>query len=121
MDTNGHSDPKKAAMLEALEANLGVVTQAVKTVGIARSTHYLWMTEDEEYKKAVEDLNDVVLDFAESKLHKLVDKGDTAATIFMLKTKGKKRGYVEKSEQDVKLEGVNIIFNRVNNSEESTG
>jgi hypothetical protein len=56
------------------------------------------MTEDKVYKDAVNDLQDVVLDFAENKLFKLVDKGDVAATLFLLKTKGKKRGYVERTE-----------------------
>jgi hypothetical protein len=98
MDTNRHSDPKKAEMILALESTKGVVTDAAEIAGIARSTHYLWMTEDKVYKDAVNDLQDVVLDFAENKLFKLVDKGDVAATLFLLKTKGKKRGYVERTE-----------------------
>ena len=98
MDTNRHSDPKKAEMILALESTKGVVTDAAEIAGIARSTHYLWMTEDKVYKDAVTDLQDVVLDFAENKLFKLVDKGDVAATLFLLKTKGKKRGYVERTE-----------------------
>jgi len=77
---------------------LGVVTAACKAVGIGRTTHYLWMQEDAEYKKAVEDLNDVAIDFAESQLHKQIKDGNSTATIFYLKTKGKKRGYVERQE-----------------------
>jgi hypothetical protein len=56
------------------------------------------MQEDAEYKKAVEDLNDVAIDFAESQLHKQIKDGNSTATIFYLKTKGKKRGYVERQE-----------------------
>jgi hypothetical protein len=89
---------KKKSMLEALEKALGIVTQACKMVGIHRSTHYDWLNSDEEYKQAVQDLGDVALDFAESKLHKLIDSGNPAATIFYLKTKGKHRGYVERQE-----------------------
>ena len=33
-----------------------------------------------------------------SQLHKQIKDGSTAATIFLLKTKGKKRGYVERQE-----------------------
>ena len=90
-------DAQKKAMIQALEKSLGIVTSACKVVGIARQTHYNWM-EDEEYKAAVEELGDVALDFAESKLHKLIDSGNPAATIFYLKTKGKNRGYVERQE-----------------------
>ena len=89
---------KKTAMIEALTKSLGVVTTACKQVDIARKTHYEWYNEDPEYKKAVDDISDVALDFAESKLHSLIDKGDTSANIFYLKTKGKKRGYIERQE-----------------------
>ena len=88
---------KKSAMIEALIKSLGIVTTACKQVDISRQTHYRWYNEDAEYKKAVDDVADVALDFAESKLHTLIDKGDTSANIFYLKTKGKKRGYKQPS------------------------
>ncbi len=92
------TEQHKKAMLDALEKSLGVVTSACKSVGIGRTTHYLWMQEDPEYKKAVEELGDVAIDFAESQLHKQIKDGNSTATIFYLKTKGKKRGYVERQE-----------------------
>ncbi len=89
---------KKNAMLEALKKSLGIVTKAVEMVGIDRQTHYNWLKDDADYKAKVEALDDVVLDFAESKLHQSINNGSDTATIFFLKTKGKKRGYIEKSE-----------------------
>ncbi|MEK0436041.1 MAG: hypothetical protein RLZZ530_1 [Pseudomonadota bacterium] len=91
-------DIQKRAMIEALEKALGVVTTACKSVGISRSTHYLWMENDPEYQKLVIDLQDVALDFAESRLFKSIEGGSDTATIFYLKTKGKRRGYVERQE-----------------------
>ena len=92
------SDTLKKAMLIALEKSLGVVTTATKSVKIARSTHYEWMLNDEEYRKEVDSIQDIAIDFAESQLHKQINDGNTPATIFYLKTKGKRRGYVERSE-----------------------
>lgn len=92
------SDTTKKAMLQALEQSLGVVTSACKSVGISRQTHYRWMSEDEEYKKGVADIENVALDFAESQLHKQIKGGNPTSTIFYLKTKGKSRGYVERQE-----------------------
>ena len=93
--------PKKRAMVEALTRSLGVVKMACESVGISRQTHYTWMKDDEVYKQAVENLPDVVLDFAEHHLHKLISEGNVSATIFFLKTKGKGRGYVERQEIEV--------------------
>lgn len=92
-------------MIEALTKALGIVTTACKAVDISRNTHYTWYNEDAEYKKAVDDIADVALDFAESKLHQLINKEDTASTIFYMKTKGKKRGYIERTEQDLNHSG----------------
>lgn len=93
-----NNDINKKGMIEALEKSLGVVTTACKSVGISRETHYRWTREDEGYKKAVEDIADIALDFAESQLHKQIQNGEVSSTIFYLKTKGKKRGYVERQE-----------------------
>jgi len=79
------------------------VTTACKAAGIARSTHYLWMSNDEEYAEAVRDLDNVALDFAESQLHKQIGDGVPSSTIFYLKTRGKSRGYIEK--QQIEIEG----------------
>ena len=88
-------------MIAALEQTLGVVTTACKVVGIDRTTHYEWIKTDPEYKTAVDELDNVALDFAESKLHKRIEAGDTTAVIFYLKTKGKNRGYIERQEHRI--------------------
>jgi hypothetical protein len=58
------------------------------------------MDSDPEYKAAVDSIADVAIDFAESQLHKQIKEGNSTATIFFLKTNGKKRGYVERQEID---------------------
>lgn len=89
---------KKEPLLKALEKTLGVVTSACKSVGIGRATFYRWLKDDNEFKEAVDEIQSVALDFAESKLFEQIKDNSTAATIFYLKTKGKKRGYVERQE-----------------------
>jgi hypothetical protein len=95
------SAPKKVAMLEALEKSLGIVSTAAKAANVDRQSHYNWMKDDPAYKAAVEFIQESVIDFAESHLYKLVKEGNPAATIFYLKTKGKKRGYIERQEIEV--------------------
>jgi len=115
---NQQNTTLKKAMIEALEKSLGIVTTACKSVGINRSTHYDWMRDDEEYKKAVLGIEDIALDFAESKLHKSIEKGSDTATIFFLKTKGKKRGYIERNEFQIEQTEApkEITFRIVNDS-----
>ena len=109
-------DKLKKAMLGALKKTLGRVTEACEKVDIARSTHYLWMNSDPEYKEAVQAIDEAAIDFVEGKLFELIDgankevlTGDggttiikdtpnPTATIFYLKTKAKHRGYVERQE-----------------------
>lgn len=112
-----NSDINKKGMIAALQKSLGVVKAACEVVGISRQTHYRWLEEDPEYKLAVEDVGEEAIDFAESKLFEkisgisvassndeegkpkvyTVPPSDTAI-IFYLKTKGKKRGYIERTE-----------------------
>ena len=92
------SNTIKKSLIGALEKSLGVVTTACKNVGIARSTFYEWCNTDPEFKKKVDAIGDIALDFAESQLHQQIQDGNTSATIFYLKTKGKARGYIERQE-----------------------
>ena len=106
------TEQHKKAILEALESSLGVVTSACKKVGIGRTIFYEWLKTDEDFSKAVKDIENIALDFAESQLHQQIKSGNSTSTIFYLKTKGKRRGYVERIEQEVTMpEGmvVNIV------------
>ena len=92
------SDILKKKLVKALEKSLGVVTTACKSVDVARSTFYDWYNADEDFKKEGDSIGDIALDFAESQLHKQIQGGNPTSTIFYLKTKGKRRGYVERQE-----------------------
>jgi hypothetical protein len=99
---------QKKAVLEALESSLGVVSEAVKMVGIHRATFYEWLKNDPEFKKEVDNINETAIDCAETALYRKIKSGDTTAIIFYLKTKGKKRGYVEKSEVEFTQSGPDL-------------
>lgn len=114
MNTTKH---KKKALIEALEKTLGVVSYACKIADVGRTTFYMWYNDDPEFKKSVDEIGDVALDFAESKLHSLIKEGNPTATIFYLKTKGKNRGYIERTEisapDDQKMD-INIEITKTN-------
>ncbi|MGA1048501.1 MAG: hypothetical protein ACO3UU_10840 [Minisyncoccia bacterium] len=100
-------DNFKEKMIQALELNLGNDTLSCKAMNISRDTHYRWMREDKEYRRAVKDMENAALDFAESQLLKQIQKGNPLSTIFYLKCKGKKRGYIEQNNLEIKG---NMVF-----------
>ena len=88
----------KERLLKALEASLGVVTDACKKVKLSRQTFYKYLKEDPDFKAAVLELEEVALDTAESALFNQIKEGNVTSIIFYLKTKGRRRGYVERQE-----------------------
>ena len=101
--------------LTALKQSKGIIYVACNNVGINRTTYYRWLEDYPDFKAKVEEINEAAIDFVESKLlekvngvqvYKGVDEetgeeiiynlppSDTAI-IFFLKTRAKKRGYVE--------------------------
>ena len=89
---------KKRNFLNKYESSLGNVSVSCEEVQIARSTFYAWMEKDADFKQQVDAINEKSVDFVESALLKQIKEGNTTATIFFLKTKGKNRGYVERQE-----------------------
>ena len=109
MDESRHI--KKESLLKSLEQSLGIVTVACKNANVPRSTYYKWINEDETFAKEVKEIENVALDFVESQLHKQIADNSTSATIFYLKTKGRKRGYQENQAIDLNSTGeINVNF-----------
>lgn len=90
--------PIQQKFLEALKGNLGIISKAADEVNIHRNTHYHWMRTNKKYAEEVEAIENDCIDVVENALMNNILAGDVASIIFFLKTKAKKRGYVEKSE-----------------------
>lgn len=93
-------EAKKKTYLEILKTSFGNISKACDKVGISRRSVYNWMEADEEFKDAVQNIEEYIIDDVEDALLTQIKEGNTTATIFYLKTKGKHRGYTEKIEND---------------------
>ncbi len=93
---------KQRVFLEAFEKQATNVSRACKTAGISRQTYYDWLT-NLTLKEAVEEIQEAMIDFAESMLYKNMKVGKESSILFFLKTRGKARGYVEKQELDISV------------------
>lgn len=85
--------PRKKKMIEALTAELGIVTSACRIVGIHPDTHYEWLKKDPVYKSAVEALDTRKDDIIEKAFLSLVIDKNPQAVIHAVKTKLRHRGY----------------------------
>lgn len=112
---------KKKALINAMEISHGIVSTACIMVGCSRQTYYDYCREDEAFQLSCAETTEVALDYVESKLFDLIDgvqvlrngkdgleevyqrPPDNTSIIFYLKTKGKKRGYIERFEQSTEL------------------
>tara|TARA_Y100001963_G_scaffold49551_1_gene69518 strand:- start:5681 stop:6040 length:360 start_codon:yes stop_codon:yes gene_type:complete len=107
------TDKKKSDFLLALKNKRGNISEACHAANIGRNTYYQWIDKDEEFKQMAEDTQEGLIDLAEEKLMENIEANDNTSIIFFLKTKGKKRGYIEKQEvevqkpfDDVELHGI---------------
>lgn len=124
----------KKALIEAMASNLGNVSKACEAVGITRKYYYEYL-KDEDFKAEVEAIEEGNLDFAESKLRELINgvqmcagfgeeqvvyktAPNVTATIFYLKTKGKKRGYVEKTESEITIKETDLVTPKADDGDE---
>ena len=85
----------KEQLLIALEKNLGIVTAACKEVGISRDSYYDYYNNDPEFRRKVDDINEIAIDFTESQLFKKIKQGSERSILFFMKYKGRKRGYTD--------------------------
>jgi len=89
---------KKEQFLELYRDLHCNVSETCRAMGMSRRTFYNWRNASKRFESAVADVEEELIDFAESKLRSRIDKEDTIAIIFFLKTKGKRRGYMEKQQ-----------------------
>ncbi len=105
---------KKKLFLETMEKTFGNVTQSCKIVGIDRSLPYKWAEQDKKFAEIFYSniFEEIYLDMIESKLAKLALEENPTILIFLAKTKGKRRAYIEKQEivGDIKTETVQPII-----------
>lgn len=91
-------DERKEQIIAAIKSQQGLLSLAAKKVGVTYWTIWKYAQDFPEVKEAVKEAKEATLDFAEGRLLEMMRDGNIAAVIFYLKTQGKGRGYIERSE-----------------------
>lgn len=90
----------------------GIISAIAKKLNVTRQTVYTFLERYPEMDTLRKQEEDVILDLAESSLFTKAREGEMWATKYLLSTKGKRRGYVEK--QELEYLGDNAISINVN-------
>ena len=77
----------KERLLKALESSLGVITTALKATDLSRTNFYKWLQEDEEFSKAVSEVQNIENDFIKSKYYECVKDKVPSVVIHAAKTR----------------------------------
>lgn len=91
-------------MIDALKAAKGMRTKAAKRLGCDYRTVVRYINEYPDVAEAESDSRESMLDAIELKAYAAAMKGDNTMMIFMLKTQGKSRGYVERQQIDLGID-----------------
>jgi hypothetical protein len=112
---------QKQRFLEVLTSNFGVLTPTCRATGIEKKFHNRWLIEDSDYRQKVEEIDSLLLDFAETQLYNQIKNGSIPAIIFTLKTKGKERGWIEKALDSKGKQQAASIFDKIKEMKKATG
>jgi hypothetical protein len=108
---------RQRSFLLALDDMGGNITAACIKANIkSRQTIYNWM-KDEAFKAEVDYVNESSIDYVESKLMTLIQQDNPQAIMFYLKTKGRKRGYVETIENQVSVNQFEELMRKIPDDE----
>lgn len=95
-------------MLEAIKGSNGIITNIATSLGCTWHTANRYIKETEVIKQSYIDECERVIDKAESVVTKALDNNDIQTAKWILGTKGKKRGYTEKTEIEHTGDGLPI-------------
>lgn len=82
----------------AIRNSQGFLSVAAESMNVSLRSVQRWVVEIPEVASALADTKEKLIDVVEAALLTKIKKGDTACTIFFLKTQAKRRGYVERVE-----------------------
>ena len=91
----------KSQVLKAISGSLGIIETICLKLSIDRKTLYNYRKRWPEVGAAIEDERQKGLDFAESKLMKLIQNEDFRAISFFLERKGADRGWADRKKVDL--------------------
>lgn len=112
---NGHSVEE---VIAAVRNQHGLMAAVARELGVSRTTVWRYSKQHPTIRQAFDEERETLLDLAEKKLFEHVQRGSIPAIMFVLKTLGRTRGYVERQEvAGVDGEPLKVIIEYVGNQD----
>ena len=111
--------PTRKAIADVYEKKAANMSATAIALGVSRTTLYEWREKDPKLDALMHEVEESLIDFTESKLLAQIKDNNMTAIIFHLKTKGKKRGYTEGEEVEIKQTN-NLDLSGLSDSELAT-
>lgn len=96
-----HPSFAKANIISALKDNAGMVVTAARALGCSPNLIYRALQKYPDVAAARKEAQEFSLDQAQTQLSKAVERGEPWAVSLTLKTLGRSRGFIERSEHAV--------------------
>lgn len=93
----------KTILIQAIRDASGNIAGVARRMGCTRKTIYNWIERDKDVAEELHEVRENLLDECEKTLFDIAKQGNLGAIMFILRTIGKDRGYVERSEVDNRL------------------
>jgi hypothetical protein len=103
----------------AILKHRGCAFVVCKALGISEPTFYEYLRRWPELNEVLRFARELELDKAESALFRAVDNGEAWSVCFLLKTRGRERGYSEKLDLTVGTEQVKVVETVVRSRQEA--
>lgn len=92
---SNRTDANKKLFLKTYTETRYNISETCRITGLDRSNYYEWLDKDPEFKKAINQKEEDLLDWIEEQAKKRMEQGSDKMIEFYLKNKGKKRGFGE--------------------------
>jgi len=109
--------PEHFAFLEHLEKNAGLYAITCKQLGVQRTVFFQWKNRLPEFAEKVDEINERMIEYVQSKLLENVRNNDIVAIKFWLKAKAKNQGFGD--DTTLEINNIQPILNITVSDEET--
>lgn len=112
LSRKGNKRLSQERIIKLLLEHNGMLSHAAKALGVSFYKLKRYVESNETVQEALKVIEDATIETVESELFKNIQQGNVASIIFYLKTKGKKKGYIEDDREgkNKELPPITIVF-----------